>query len=82
MNSREDRQIKRWLYLPHLVPFILRLGDFVGYKILAINSLSSKMVTAAVVMASSHDHVVIDAATTIAPPKSNVHAHNYYKAQV
>ena len=37
-----------------------------GYKILAINSLSSKMVTTAVVTASSHNHVVINAATTIA----------------
>ena len=67
--------------MPHLVPFILRLGDFAGYKILAINSLSSKMVTAAVVTASSHDHMVINAATTTAPPKSNVRAFNYYEAR-
>ena len=41
--------------MPHLVLFISRLGDLAGCKILAINSYSRKMVTAA-------DHVRINAA--------------------
>ena len=47
----------------HLVLFISRLGDFAGYKILAINSYSRKMVTAADhVTVNASDHVTINAA--------------------
>ena len=43
--------------------FISRLGDFAGYKILAINSYSRKMVTAADhVRINAEDHVRINAA--------------------
>ena len=50
-------------YLPHLVLFISRLGDLAGCKILAINSYSRKMVTAADhVRINAADHVRINAA--------------------
>ena len=50
-------------YLPHLALFISRLGDLVGCKILAINSYSRKMVTAADhVRINAADHVRINAA--------------------
>ena len=50
-------------YLPHLVLFISRLGDLAGCKILAINSYSRKMVTAADhVRNNAADHVRNNAA--------------------
>ena len=76
-------------YLPHLVLFISRLGDLAGCKILAINSYSRKMVTAADhvrINAADHvtinaaDHVTINATATIAPPKRNARALDGYEA--
>ena len=61
--------------MPHSVLFISRLGDLAGCKILAINSYSRKMVTAADhvrINAADHvrinaaDHVTINEAATIA----------------
>ena len=53
-----------WINLLHLALFILRLGDFAGYKFLAIDALRARWLLRRLWPLSSHDNVVIYAATT------------------